>query len=63
LSWLRRPLTGLPGPPQPSRRKCNKRSQLLQVLLEGQDEADMRTARILREAGFLDDRQSFCAAR
>ena len=40
----------------------DQRSQLLQVLLEGQDEADVRAARILREAGFLDDRQSFCVA-
>jgi hypothetical protein len=40
----------------------DQRSQLLRVLLEGQDEADIRTARILNEAGFLDDRQSFCVA-
>src|ERR1035441_9409714 len=40
----------------------DQRSQLLQILLDGHDEADMRTARILRDAGFLDERQSFCVA-
>jgi hypothetical protein len=40
----------------------DQRSQLLQILLDGQDEADMRAARILREAGFLDERQTFCVA-
>jgi hypothetical protein len=40
----------------------DQRSELLRVLLDGQDEADLRAARILREAGFLDDRQSFCVA-
>jgi hypothetical protein len=40
----------------------DQRSQLLQLLLDGHDEADMRAARLLREAGFLDERQSFCMA-
>jgi hypothetical protein len=40
----------------------DRRSQLLQILLEGHDEADLRVARILRDAGFLDDRQSYCVA-
>jgi hypothetical protein len=38
----------------------DQRSQLLQILLDGHDEADLRAARILRDAGFLDERQSFC---
>lgn len=40
----------------------DQRSELLQILLDGHDEADARAARILREAGFLDRRQSFCVA-
>jgi PucR-like helix-turn-helix protein/diguanylate cyclase with GGDEF domain len=40
----------------------DQRSQLLQILLDGHDEADMRAARLLREAGFLDERQYFCVA-
>jgi len=40
----------------------DQRSQLLQILLDGYDEADVRAARILRDAGFLDERQSFCVA-
>jgi hypothetical protein len=40
----------------------DQRSQLLEILLNGHDEADMRAARILRDAGFLDERQSFCVA-
>jgi len=40
----------------------DQRSQLLQILLDGHDEADMRAARLLRDAGFLDERQSFCVA-
>jgi hypothetical protein len=40
----------------------DQRSQLLQILLNGHDEADIRAARILRDAGFLDERQSFCVA-
>ncbi len=40
----------------------DQRSQLLQILLDGHDEADIRAERILRDAGFLDERQSFCVA-
>lgn len=40
----------------------DQRSELLRILLEGQDEADLRAARLLREAGFLDERQSFGVA-
>src|SRR5882672_1693628 len=40
----------------------DQRSQLLQILLDGYDEADVRAARLLRDAGFLDERQSFCVA-
>jgi hypothetical protein len=40
----------------------DQRSQLLQILLDGHDESDMRAARILRDGGFLDERQSFCVA-
>jgi hypothetical protein len=40
----------------------DQRSQLLQILLAGQDEADPGTARILRDAGFLEERQFFCVA-
>ena len=38
------------------------RSQLLHILLDGHDEADLRAARILRDAGFLDERQTYCVA-
>jgi hypothetical protein len=40
----------------------DQRSQLLQMLLAGHDESDVRASRILREAGFLDERQSYCVA-
>ncbi len=40
----------------------DQRSQLLRILLEGSDEADVRAAKLLREAGFLEERQSFCVA-
>jgi hypothetical protein len=40
----------------------DQRSELLHILLDGHDEADLRAARILREAGFFDDRQFFCVA-
>jgi len=38
----------------------DRRSQLLQILLDGHDEADLRAAVILRDAGFLEERQYFC---
>ena len=40
----------------------DQRAELLQILLDGHDEADVRVAPILRHAGFLDKRQSFCVA-
>ena len=40
----------------------DQRSQLLQILLGGHDEADLGAARILRAGGFLEERQSFCVA-
>ncbi len=40
----------------------DQRSQLLQLLLDGQDESDLRAARLLRAAGFLDERQTYCVA-
>lgn len=40
----------------------DQRSQLLRILLNGHDEADILAARLLRDAGFLDERQSFCVA-
>jgi DNA-binding PucR family transcriptional regulator len=40
----------------------DQRSELLRVLLKGHDETDIRAARLLREAGFLDERQFFCVA-
>ena len=40
----------------------DQRSELLRILLDGHDEADLRAARILREAGFLNERQLFCVA-
>jgi len=41
---------------------ADQRSQLLQILMEGHDEADVRAERTLCEAGFLDERQSYCVA-
>ena len=40
----------------------DQRSQVLKILLDGNDEADVRAGRLLREAGFLEERQSFCVA-
>lgn len=40
----------------------DRRSELLAVLLGGYDEADGRVAKLLRRAGYLDQRQSFCVA-
>jgi hypothetical protein len=38
----------------------DQRAQLLNILLDGYDESDARVAAILRRAGYLDGRQSFC---
>ncbi|HMD74345.1 MAG TPA: helix-turn-helix domain-containing protein [Steroidobacteraceae bacterium] len=40
----------------------DQRAELLQVLLDGRDEADPRVARILREAGFPKKQPVFCVA-
>ena len=40
----------------------DRRSKLLTVLLDGYDESDGRVATLLRRAGYLDQRQSFCVA-
>lgn len=40
----------------------DRRTELLSVLLSGYDESDGRVAKLLRRAGFLDRRQSFCVA-
>jgi sugar diacid utilization regulator len=38
----------------------DQRAEFLTILLEGYDESDGRVAKILRTAGYLDKRQSFC---
>ena len=38
------------------------RNELMSVLLNGYDESDGRVARLLRNAGYLEQRQSFCVA-
>ena len=38
----------------------DRRTELLSILLDGYDESDGRVAGILRDAGYLDGRQSFC---
>ena len=38
----------------------DRRTELLNLLLSGYDEADGRIARLLRRAGYLEQRQSFC---
>jgi len=45
---------------QLSETEADRRSQLLSLLLEGYDESDGRIAKLLRSAGYLDQRQSFC---
>jgi PucR C-terminal helix-turn-helix domain/GGDEF-like domain len=40
----------------------DQRSELLRILLDGYDEADLRAGRILREAGFINERPLFCVA-
>ena len=40
----------------------DQRAELLTILLDGYDESDGRVAKILRDAGYLDKRQSFCIA-
>jgi len=40
----------------------DRRSKLLDMLLSGYDESDSRAAQLLRRAGYLEQRQSFCVA-
>lgn len=43
-------------------RETDRRSELLDVLLRGYDESDGRVTRLLRRAGYLEQRQAFCVA-
>lgn len=38
----------------------DRRTELLNLLLQGYDEADSRAARLLRKSGYLEQRQSYC---
>jgi len=40
----------------------DQRAELLSILLDGYDESDVRVAQVLRSAGYVDQRQSFCVA-
>ncbi|MCH9695167.1 MAG: helix-turn-helix domain-containing protein [Gammaproteobacteria bacterium] len=40
----------------------DRRSELLNILLRGYDESDSRAAQLLRRAGYLEHRQSYCVA-
>lgn len=40
----------------------DRRTELLNILVSGYDESDGRVARMLKRAGYLDQRQSFCVA-
>lgn len=40
----------------------DRRSALLNTLLDGYDESDQRAARLLRRSGYLEQRQSYCVA-
>lgn len=40
----------------------DERAELMAILLDGFDESDGRVAHVLRKAGYLDSRQSFCVA-
>lgn len=42
--------------------ESDQRSELLRLLLAGYDESDSRIARILKQAGYLDQRQAYCVA-
>jgi hypothetical protein len=45
---------------QLSEADADRRSYLLTMLLSGYDESDRRVARLLRSAGYLEQRQSYC---
>ena len=40
----------------------DRRSELFNILLSGHDEADGRVARLLKRAGYLEQRQAYCVA-
>jgi len=40
----------------------DRRTELLSILLSGYDESDGRVAKLLKRAGYLEQRQSFCVA-
>ena len=40
----------------------DRRTELLNILLSGYDESDARAARLLKRAGYLEQRQSYCVA-
>ncbi|MSQ58876.1 MAG: PucR family transcriptional regulator [Betaproteobacteria bacterium] len=40
----------------------DRRTELLNILVSGYDESDGRVARLLKRAGYLEQRQSFCVA-
>jgi sugar diacid utilization regulator len=40
--------------------ESDRRSELLNLLLQGYDESDSRAAQLLRRAGYLEQRQSYC---
>ncbi len=40
----------------------DRRTELLNTVLSGYDESDLRAAQLLRRAGYLEQRQSFCVA-
>lgn len=40
--------------------ESDRRSELLNILLSGYDESDGRVARLLKRAGYLEQRQSYC---
>ncbi|MFN0299027.1 MAG: PucR family transcriptional regulator [Burkholderiales bacterium] len=40
----------------------DRRTEMLSILVSGYDESDGRVARLLKRAGYLDQRQSFCVA-
>jgi PucR C-terminal helix-turn-helix domain/GGDEF-like domain len=42
--------------------EVDRRAELLNILLNGYDESDERVGRLLKRAGFLEQRQSYCVA-
>jgi hypothetical protein len=42
--------------------ESDRRTELLNILLSGYDESDARVARLLKRAGYLEQRQAYCVA-